>query len=337
MQERLTTLDVDKIQYDYENPRIKGALEKYGENLTPERIHFALQSSSEGENTSSSSFRNLKISIKAHRGITEPIKVVEKDGYYACIDGNTRLAIYRDFAKIDSNSDWMKIPCRLLSDATQLDIESIRITSHLVGTRPWPAYEKAKYLSHLRYNNFMDYDELIALCGGSKSEIERNIDAFDDMNDYYRELVEDGDFKIDRFSGFVELQKQGIKDAIFSAGFTLEDFGSWIHNGNIRKLADVRRLPKVLRDSDAKTVLHTGGVNSFSKAEKIVDEKFKPSIDPIHNIENIDPETLAFELNKKLRNMNLEGISNIKASEGTVTILEELFERLSELLDYVRK
>ena len=50
MLEEMTTLDIDEIQYDYENPRIKGALEKYGDNLTPERIHFALQSSSDGEN-----------------------------------------------------------------------------------------------------------------------------------------------------------------------------------------------------------------------------------------------------------------------------------------------
>ena len=337
MLEEMTTLDIDEIQYDYENPRIKGALEKYGDNLTPERIHFALQSSSDGEKSSSSSFRNLKMSIKAHGGITEPIKVVEKDGHYACIDGNTRLAIYSDFAKQDTSSNWNKIRCRLLRNATELDIESIRITSHLVGARPWPAYEKAKYLSHLRFHNFMDYDELIALCGGSKSEIERYIEAFDDMNNYYRAWVEDGDFKIDRFSGFVELQKQGIKDAIFNAGFELNDFGSWIHNGNISALADVRRLPKVLRDSDARKVLHTGGVNSFRKAENIVDEKFKPPIDPVHTVEDADPETLAYELNKKLKNMNLDEISGIRASEGTVTILEELSERLSELLDYVRK
>ena len=56
-----------------------------------------------------------------------------------------------------------------------------------------------------------------------------------------------------------------------------------------------------------------------------------------HTVEDADPETLAYELNKKLKNMNLDEISGIRASEGTVTILEELSERLSELLDYVRK
>ena len=337
MQQELTKLDIDDVQLDEENPRIRGALEKYGDALTPEQIHFALQNSSGGEGSSSSSFHNLKISIKANDGISEPIIVVEKGGRYVCIDGNTRLAIYRDFAKKEEGSSWKKIPCRLLKNATQIDIESVRVTSHLVGARPWPAYEKAKYLSHLRYGVYMDYTELVALCGGSKSEIDRSIDAFDDMNNFYRDVVEDGDFKIDRFSGFVELQKQGIKEAIFEAGFDLKDFGRWIHYGNISALADVRRLPKVLRHPKAREVFNTGGVNSIREAEAIVDDEFKPPTSGTRTVEEADIATLAFTLIKKIKILNMDEISNLKASEDTVAVLEELSVRLLELLDYVRK
>ncbi len=337
MQEELTALDIDEVQFDDENPRIRGALEKYGDKVTSERICFALQNNSENECSSSSSFRNLKISIKAHGGITERIKVVERDGSFVCIDGNRRLAIYRDFAQSESASNWKKIPSVLLRKATQLDIESIRVTSHLVGAHPWPVYEKAKFLSGVRCNNYMDYDELIALCGDSKSEVNRYIDAFDDMNQFYRDSVEDADFKIDRFSGYVELQNQGVKEAIFEAGFDLEDFGNWISDGNIFSLADVRRLPKVLRDPEARDMLRKGSVNSIRKAEEIVDRKYKHSIPPDRSVEDADADALAYELNKKFTNMNLDGISSLKASEGAVAILEELSERLAELLDYVRK
>ena len=96
---------------------------------------------------------------------------------------------------------------------------------------------------------FMEYEEVIALCGGDRNKIERQIDAYRDMNDYYRDIVDDdAKFHIDRFSGFVELQKSNVKDAIFEAGLELTDFGEWIRDGKIYRLADVRHLPKVLHD-----------------------------------------------------------------------------------------
>jgi len=334
MQEEMIELGIYDVQYDDENPRIKGALEKYGKNISAERIHFALQNSSEEQ--TSSSFHHLKMSIKAINGISERIKVAERDGKHVCIDGNTRLAIYRDFAKRDEHGSWDKIPCLVLRDVSQLDIEKIRVTAHLLGSRPWPAYEKAKYLDYLRFKKYMDYDELIALCGGSRTDIERQIRAFEDMNEYYRDKVDDADFKIDRFSGFVELQKQGIKEAIFQAGFTLEDFGNWIHRGNIKALADVRRLPKVLRDSEARKVLDTGGINSIKDAERLVDEKNRTFSDATEKIVDAGMETLAYELNKKLASLTLDELNNLKEDE-TLSIFEELYERLSEVLNYVGK
>ena len=116
----------------------------------------------------------------------------------------------------------------LLDDPSQLAIETIRVSAHLVGAREWPAYEKARYLHYLRNEELMDYSEMIALCGGNKTEIERQIDAYHDMNEHYRDLVDDTAFHIDRFSGFVELQRPNIKPAIFDADLTLSDFGQWI-------------------------------------------------------------------------------------------------------------
>ena len=119
----------------------------------------------------------------------------------------------------------------------------------------------------------MDFSEMIALCGGNKRDIERQIDAYHDMNEYYRDVVDDSAFKIDRFSGFVELQKPGIKDAIFKAGLELEDFGEWIRDGKIYRLADVRQLPKVLPDEEAKEIFLGGGPRSIEKAVRRLDQK----------------------------------------------------------------
>ena len=51
-------LPVEQILYDTNNPRIKMALMKYGDQLNAERIHFALRSATE-ESTGTSSYNSL--------------------------------------------------------------------------------------------------------------------------------------------------------------------------------------------------------------------------------------------------------------------------------------
>ncbi|MCY4214852.1 MAG: hypothetical protein OXF68_14675, partial [Gammaproteobacteria bacterium] len=79
--------------------------------------------------------------------------------------------MYRELEDEGVPGNWNEINCLALDDHNQLDIETIRVTSHLVGAREWPAYEKARYLHYLRNVEFMDYDEMIARCGGNKNTI----------------------------------------------------------------------------------------------------------------------------------------------------------------------
>ena len=272
MVEKHTMLNVEAVSFDTDNPRIKMALEKYGDKLNAERIHFALRSAADGTK-GTSSYSHLRDSILASDGVVSPITVIIKDNGYVCIDGNTRLAIYKQFLKDCVEGNWSEIKATVLNNADQRDIETIRVSAHLVGPREWPAYEKARYLHYLRNTKFMDYGEMIALCGGNKSNIERQIDAYHDMNEYYRDEVDDTAFHIDRFSGFVELQKPRIKEAIFEAGLDLKDFGEWIRDGKIYRLEDVRQLPKVLRDDKAKETFLAGGPRSIETAVRLLDQR----------------------------------------------------------------
>ncbi len=340
MREQLVELEVNLVDYDHDNPRIKKALEKYGE-LNAERIAFALKSAT--ENGSASSYNNLRDSILASRGIMAPITVVAKDGRFTCIDGNTRLAIYKELLKTDERKgvDWSKIKATVLKEYTQSDVEKIRVSAHLVGPREWPAYEKARYLHYLRNQEFMDYAEIIALCGGRKSDIERQIDAYHDMNEFYRDKVkEDAEFQIDRFSGFVELQKSGIKEAIFAAGNTLDDFGDWIRYGNIYRLADVRRLPRVLENEDARQIFVAGGPNSIERASNQLDlEEAKRS--PASKKTTLETATVHQLVDTLLRRIPDLPYSEIRAlrkkehsdSAEQIRALEGLAEQLRRLLD----
>ena len=331
------TIEVEKISYDTENPRIKMALEKYGEKLNAERFHFALSSATENSN-GTSSFTGLKDSIRASKGIISPINVIAKDRGYICIDGNTRLAIYKQFIKEKVPGNWSKIKSVVLKNATQRDIETIRVSAHLIGSREWPAYEKARYLHYLRNTKFMDYNEMIALLGGRKSDIERQINAYHDMNEYYRDKVDDTAFHMDRFSGFVELQKPKIKDAIFEAGLELADFGEWIRDGKIYKLADVRRLPKVLCNEEAKAIFLNGGPRSIEKAIKYLDQQAeKESQTPEGEVKlaNASLNQLANSMARRINEMPYSDWQMLRAKEHEDAV--EQVNNLEILSDILKK
>ena len=337
MRENFQIVNVEEIDFDRDNPRIKMALEKYGNKLDAKGIYFALQTAIDGEKKTSS-FSSLKDSIRANEGVTQPITVVLKGDEKICIDGNSRLAIYKDFLKQGIPGDWSRIKALVIEDADQRGIEIIRVSAHLVGVREWPAYEKARYLDYLRNQKFMHYEEIIALCGGDKHNIERQIDAYQDMNEYYRDIVDDTAFRVDRFSGFVELQKQNVKDAIFHAGFELKDFGEWIRDGKIHRLADVRYLPKVLHDDEAKETFLKRGQRSIENAVKLLDRKNQKFATA--TLENATIYQIADVLARRINGLPLSEMRALKEKEHgdvveSINSLEDLSVSLEYLLEYV--
>ena len=298
-------IHTDQVHFDRENPRIKVALEKYGDKLNNDRIRFALQTATEGS-ASTSSYRALKDSIRAAGGISVPIVVVPKGDQLVCIDGNTRLTVYNELQEEGAPGAWTSIDSLVLQDPKEKDIETIRVTAHLVGAREWPAYEKARYLHYLRNVEFMDYDELIARCGGNRNSINQQIDAYHDMNEYYRDVSSGDAFKVDRFSGFVELQKKDIKESIYREGFDLHDFGRWIREGQIARLADVRKLPRVLADEKAQDAFVNGGYRSIEIAIDIAEANRKKgdlSSSPTRTVENASIPELAEALLQRIKAM----------------------------------
>ncbi len=214
-----------------------------------------------------------------------------------------------------------------------------------MGARDWPAYEKARYLHYLRNVEFMDYDDMIARCGGNKNTITQQIDAFHDMNTFYRDVNNDDAFKVDRFSGFVELQKADIKDSIFGAGFDLHDFGRWIRDGQIYRLADVRKLPRVLADDKAKDVFVNGGIRSIEDAIAVAEANRRDTIRPSPSdvsVADADMITLADTLLQRIKSLPREDYLALRdrqydAADQDVDTLNDLAEHLGDLLQDVAK
>ena len=344
MKSTYSLIPTQHIDFDRENPRIKVALEKYGDKLDEQRIRFALQTATEGS-ASVSSYRSLKDSVRAARGISIPIVVAPGNGRFVCVDGNTRLAIYHELHEERAPGDWAAINCLVLDSPTPSDMETIRVTAHLVGAREWPAYEKARYLHNLRNVEFMDYDELIARCGGNKTMITQQIEAYHDMNEFYRDVNSDDAFKVDRFSGFVELQKTGIKDSIYSAGLDLHDFGRWIRDGQIYRLADVRKLPRVLADDEAKDIFVNGGFRSIEDAIAVAENNRKGDHGPSPAdmaVDTASMATLADALLQRIKSFPREDYVALRdrqyeTAHRDIDTLRDLAEHLQDLLQDVSK
>jgi hypothetical protein len=262
---------IDEITLDKSNPRIKLWLEIYPGEPTAAQIQLALGAGSDDtENQGGTTFSRLKNSILTNSGIIQPIILnVLPDGKKLCIEGNTRVCLYKMFLDQKVPGSWNKIPSIVYTDLTEEEKDAIRLQAHLVGPRPWDPYSKAKYLTYLRNKEHFPFSKLVDYCGGSQKAVIESIDAFADMETYYRPLCEsEGDFDPRRFSGFVELQKHQVKTAIAQAGYEVADFAKWMFNKKIEPLATVRWLPRILKDKKATQIFLKRGA---SEAIKVLD------------------------------------------------------------------
>jgi hypothetical protein len=312
---------VADVGLDRNNPRIRRFLEMYPDP-TPEQIYLALGAGGEPAGEGGSSFDKLKNSILSSKGIVQPIIVNRTGGKIICIEGNTRVAIYRSFIDEKVAGDWTKIPAMVYTDLPEDRVDAIRLQVHLVGPRAWDPYSKGKYLHYLRTQELQPFERIIDFCGGNKREVQESIAAYADMEKYYRPLVDEGKYDLTRFSGFVELQKPKIKEAVFSHGFSIGNFAEWIHERKIDPLNTVRQLPAVLANPKAQKIFLKDGMRRAIAALDRPDlevELGKASI-----------SQLARALTEALRRIELTELRRLRANPDDETV-RSAYEALDEL------
>jgi len=251
----LEFVPVADIELDCENPRIRKFLEMYPEKPSAERIFLALSAAGGDENESSTTFEKLRQSILTSGGIIHPVILNRRaDGSLICIEGNTRVALYQNFLEEKVAGNWTRIPSLVHDQMDENQADAIRLQVHLVGTRPWDPYSKAKYLYQLRTQARLPFQQIVDFCGGRQKEVLESINAFSDMERHYKPIVDEGNYDTTRFSGYVELQKPGVKEAIVTAGFDLTDFAHWIHDRRLYPMHYVRQLHRILTNPKAKEI-----------------------------------------------------------------------------------
>ena len=323
---RLEHLPIHQIELDKGNPRIKQFLEIYSGEITAEAIALAL-STSGNSSENQMSFNGLRDSIKKSGCIIHPI-LVDKIGenQYVAIEGNTRLQIYRDFYSKGDSDKWATIPALVYENLSDFEKHEIRLQSHLVGPREWEPYSKAKYLWELSNVENMPLESIISLCGGRKQEIQKAIDTYVYMEQYYRPYVngQGYQFNIRDYSKFQEYQSPVVKRSFKQHGLDEGKFAELVAEGNIDKALGVRSLPDILNVPEAKNALLR---DNLSAAEKIV---------AAHKLANTDLSKYPLEslLDAVFQHLNNLGLNDYKAMARNETETAEarrfLIKRLND-------
>jgi hypothetical protein len=320
----LQQVPVESIELDCTNPRIRKFLDMYPDTPTPEQIYLALGAAGDDESESSTSFEKLRSSIITNGGVINPVILNRRaEGTLVCVEGNTRVALYKSFIEDKVKGNWTTIPALVHEQMDETQADAIRLQVHLVGTRPWDPYSKAKYLHHLRTRELLPFSRIVDFCGGRQKEVVELINAYSDMEKYYRPVVpDDGSFDTSRFSGFVELQAPGVKEAIIRSGFTLTNFAEWIHERKLYPLHYVRSLNRVLANSKARELFLKKDIKAAMQALD------RPDLDKTLADAGIDQ--LAQALSRCVYSLSWTEAERLRKDPGSATA-QNLVETLTAL------
>lgn len=254
-------IDLDKLKFYEENPRVRSRLERYEDHLTQEEINDIMWAVDD-------SAHDLYGQIEAHGGLIEPLIVSNN----MVIEGNTRLCALKHLYKNDPSPKWKKARCKVIEE--KIDHKELIVllgNYHIVGKNPWEAYEKANFFKELIKCESMDIDEVQKLLGNklTKKEIQDHIDAVELMKAHNIDL--DKDMK--KFSYFYEYVKSRKLNKWREEDRDADKkFVGLVKNGRLPKGEMVRNLNVVIKSKKAFNKLSEGSA-SFEEALYIAEEK----------------------------------------------------------------
>ncbi len=253
-QVELRDIPIDEISLDEENPRIgywRDNIGRFTDTTSQADLELAIRAGGIEE------YNRLKRSIEAGGGATNPIWLMKKGSKYVCIDGNTRVMIYRDLRdKYPRKENFRKIRAMILPEGTDERARNfIRLLAHLRAQNDWQAYERARMLFILWEQKGYTIEELLNTTKLKLNDIKRWIVAYKVMNDQFLPVYSSKPEALMKFSYFVEYESKRIKDGMKRHGLEDKDFCDWVGNDEITRAQDVRDLKEIFDNDAASDVL----------------------------------------------------------------------------------
>ncbi len=186
------SLPIHDLSFYPENPRIYSLIQRPGVEPSQEEIFTQLRGLEH--------VKQLIQSIRANGGLTDPMLV--RDGDFVVLEGNSRLAAYRELARNDAIA-WGKAKVRLLPDDISEELVFALLGEyHIIGRKDWAPYEQAGYLYRRNITHGVSARSMAGEMGLPVSRVTHLINT-------YKFMVEHGETSVNRWSYYEEYLKSG--------------------------------------------------------------------------------------------------------------------------------
>lgn len=167
-------LKQDELLFYDENPRVYSALRENGDE-------HPTQADIQEKMCSMEHVKELKYQIEQNGGLIEALIVVQRNGDYVVLEGNSRLAAYRLLANNDPLK-WSQVRCNILpSTITEDEIFTLLGTLHLVKKKDWTVYEQAAYVYRQKEYSQLPISTLAKNVGLSQPTVKKYIEVYEFM------------------------------------------------------------------------------------------------------------------------------------------------------------
>jgi len=242
---------VDAVRLDADNPRIRYLVKSHRfANPTQEQLKDLLWEIG--------GVQELMRKIRNNKGAIDAI-LIKDDG--TVIEGNCRVACYRHLG-------WEEIEAQRLPKISQREIDILLSKYHVSGKISWRSYAQAGQIYKLRHEHKMDVAEITRVTGIPDEEVKHLLRTYEIMTEKLLPKVS-GKKGLKKFSYVYEAVKNPGLDSWLSKPKNEDEFVRWVAEGKLKKGADVRALPKIIKKPAAVEALR-GERDGGKKAVQMV-------------------------------------------------------------------
>ena len=186
-------LPIHDLSFYPENPRIYSLIQRPGVEPSQDEIFDRLRRLDH--------VKQLIQSIRANGGLSDPILV--RDGDFVVLEGNSRLAAYRELARNDAIK-WGRAKVRLLPyDISEKLVFALLGEFHIIGRKDWAPYEQAGYLYRRNVTHGVSAQSMASEMGLPVRKVNHLINT-------YKFMVENDETSVSRWSYYDEYLKSNI-------------------------------------------------------------------------------------------------------------------------------
>jgi len=291
---------VDELRLDADNPRIRYLVKSHRfSNPTEEQLKDLLWEIG--------GVQELMRKIRNNKGAIDAI-LIKDDG--TVIEGNCRLACYRHLG-------WKEIEAQRLPKMSQREIDILLSKYHVSGKISWRSYAQAGQIYKLKHEHKMDVAEITRVTGIPDEQVKHLLRTYEIMTDKVLPKVA-GKKGLKKFSYVYEAVKNPGLDSWLGEKKNEDEFVKWVAEGKLKRGADVRALPKIIKKPAAIKALR-GDKDGGKKAVQMV-------------VRPREFETLEVALDV-LGALKPALVEVIKADRKEQTVLRQLYSKIADVAE----